>query len=199
MYAGIARCRHPALLLPDVNDVPLHLTGHVLRIVRGAIVHHDDFHIQVVRPLAQDAMYGFWQKLRVIVRRNNDGNQRRRCHGVSCVADGGNVCASGCPNSTATGAHDGQEGPMPCCRVYTISALRISILAVAVRRRRSPAAGDSTASELALEQINFEMLHISKCSFSRKMRFAAGSTPRCGALYFRTALEQLHFFKGKML
>ncbi|SCM73863.1 hypothetical protein KL86DES1_21580 [uncultured Desulfovibrio sp.] len=43
------------------------------------------------------------------------------------------------------------------------------------------------------------MFHISKFSFSRKMRFAAESTPRCGALYFRTALEHLHFFKVKML
>ncbi|SCM73221.1 hypothetical protein KL86DES1_21147 [uncultured Desulfovibrio sp.] len=51
----------------------------------------------------------------------------------------------------------------------------------------------------SLEQVNFEMLHISKFSFSRKMRFSAESTPRCGALYFRTALEQLHFFKVKML
>ncbi|SCM73809.1 hypothetical protein KL86DES1_21534 [uncultured Desulfovibrio sp.] len=43
------------------------------------------------------------------------------------------------------------------------------------------------------------MLHISKFSFIRKMRFAAESTPPCGALYFRTSLEQLHFFKVKML
>ncbi|SCM72537.1 hypothetical protein KL86DES1_20684 [uncultured Desulfovibrio sp.] len=43
------------------------------------------------------------------------------------------------------------------------------------------------------------MLHISKFSFSRKMRFSAESTPRCGELHFRTALEQLHFFKVKML
>jgi len=38
--------------------------------------------------------------------------------------------------------------------------------------------------QLALEQINFEMLLISKFSFSRKMRFSAESTPRCGALHF---------------
>ncbi|MEG6503587.1 MULTISPECIES: hypothetical protein [unclassified Desulfovibrio] len=50
-----------------------------------------------------------------------------------------------------------------------------------------------------LEQINFEMLHISKFSFSRKMRFSAESTPHCGALHFRAALEHLHFFKVKML
>ena len=40
-----------------------------------------------------------------------------------------------------------------------------------------------------MEQINFEMLHISKCSFSRKMRLAVESTPRCGALHFRAALD----------
>ena len=50
-----------------------------------------------------------------------------------------------------------------------------------------------------LEQVNFEMLHISKFSFSRKMRFSAESTPHCGALHFRAALEHLHFFKVKML
>ncbi|SCM70639.1 hypothetical protein KL86DES1_10531 [uncultured Desulfovibrio sp.] len=43
------------------------------------------------------------------------------------------------------------------------------------------------------------MFHISKFSFSREMRFSAESTPHCGALYFRTALEHLHFFKVKML
>ncbi|MEG6501916.1 MULTISPECIES: hypothetical protein, partial [unclassified Desulfovibrio] len=42
-------------------------------------------------------------------------------------------------------------------------------------------------------------LHISKCSFSRKVRFSAESTPHCGALHFRAALEHLHFFKVKML
>ena len=34
------------------------------------------------------------------------------------------------------------------------------------------------------EQINFEMLLISKFTFSRKMRFAAESTPRCVARTF---------------
>ena len=51
----------------------------------------------------------------------------------------------------------------------------------------------------AIEQINFEMLHISKFSFSQKMRSSAESTPRCGTLHFRAALEHLHFFKVKML
>jgi len=51
----------------------------------------------------------------------------------------------------------------------------------------------------SLEQINFEMLHISKFSFNRKMRFSAESTPRCGVLHFRAALEHLPFFKVKML
>ena len=50
-----------------------------------------------------------------------------------------------------------------------------------------------------LELINFEILHISKFSFSRKVRFSAESTPCYGALHFRAALERLHFFKVKML
>jgi hypothetical protein len=41
------------------------------------------------------------------------------------------------------------------------------------------------------------MLLISKFSFSRKMRFSAESTPRCGALHESAALEHLHFFKVK--
>jgi hypothetical protein len=41
------------------------------------------------------------------------------------------------------------------------------------------------------------MLHIPKFSFSRKIRFSAESTPRCGALHVRAALERLHFFKVK--
>jgi len=49
-----------------------------------------------------------------------------------------------------------------------------------------------------LEQFRFEMLHISKFSFSKKKRFPAESTPRCGALHFCAASEHLHFFKGKM-
>jgi len=49
------------------------------------------------------------------------------------------------------------------------------------------------------EQINFEMLLISKFSFSRKIRFPAESTPRCGALREGAALEHLCFFKVKML
>ncbi|SCM71839.1 hypothetical protein KL86DES1_20232 [uncultured Desulfovibrio sp.] len=49
---------------------------------------------------------------------------------------------------------------------------------------------------LFLEQINFEMRSISKFSFSRKMRFSAESTPRCGALHESAALEHLHFFQS---
>ncbi|SCM70599.1 hypothetical protein KL86DES1_10506 [uncultured Desulfovibrio sp.] len=45
----------------------------------------------------------------------------------------------------------------------------------------------------SLDQINFEMLHISKLSFCRKMRFSAESTPRCGALHSHAALEHLTF------
>ncbi|SCM73313.1 exported hypothetical protein [uncultured Desulfovibrio sp.] len=43
------------------------------------------------------------------------------------------------------------------------------------------------------------MKSISKFSFSRKMRFAAKSTPRCGALHESAALEHAHVFKGNML
>ena len=48
-----------------------------------------------------------------------------------------------------------------------------------------------------LDQITFEMLHISKVSFCRKMRFSAESTPRCGALHSRAAVEHLTFSKLK--
>ncbi|SCM70708.1 hypothetical protein KL86DES1_10575 [uncultured Desulfovibrio sp.] len=40
--------------------------------------------------------------------------------------------------------------------------------AATVRRRRNLTDGDSIAREIALDQITFEMLHISKVSFSRK-------------------------------
>ena len=47
-----------------------------------------------------------------------------------------------------------------------------------------------------LEQINFEMLHISKLSFCRKMRFSAESTPRCGALHSGAASRAFEFFQS---
>ena len=58
---------------------------------------------------------------------------------------------------------------------------------------------ENPEKEISLEQINFEMRSISKLSFSRKKRFSAESTPRCGALHESAALEHLHFFKVKML
>ena len=45
------------------------------------------------------------------------------------------------------------------------------------------------------DQINFEMFHIPKLSFCRKMRFSAEPAPHCGALHSRAASEQLTFFK----
>ena len=45
------------------------------------------------------------------------------------------------------------------------------------------------------DQINFEMFHIPKLSFCRKMRFSAEPAPHCGALHSRAASAQLTFFK----
>ena len=51
---------------------------------------------------------------------------------------------------------------------------------------------------LPREQINFEMLHISKL-ICRKMRFFAVSTLCYGALHSRAALDHLNCFKVKLL
>ena len=59
-------------------------------------------------------------------------------------------------------------------------------------------ASDQGPHCLPLEQINFEMLHISKL-ICRKMRFFAVSTLCYGALHSRAALEHLNFFKANML
>jgi hypothetical protein len=57
------------------------------------------------------------------------------------------------------------------------------------------AAQPHAPAQQILEQINFELLLLSKFSFSPKIRFSAEPTPHCGALHFRAALGHLHFFK----